>query len=833
MKKYLPLSLAALTILGAVLCFIVFQFFRIDDKKFHEAAGRLIAKLEILNKRAHVFDEKKALDSLGPNILNAFYYRFDEHLSDAKVDSKHSQSGSKTGTDLHSFEFETSDAKEFRAGTNQPIMANGYLKFSHSPGDYLFNSQTINIAKDKISRIEIRMKVRKSSEVDISLEHNYEQWQGLSKQERRASNHIVISIPDNEFHTYTIQMQELLHKQYKPGELVQNIFIWSPRVGEDEMEVDFIRLVLKNEKYRKMPVGESYETIDQEMRKVIYLNTPCSLNFPISLPSSNVSLSFGIGILEENDPVLFRVLVEEGAAQHEVFSRTVLRSSNWEDVKIDLTRFSGRSIKVVFRAASANTNVAFLSNPILYSPPAKQFNVIMILEDTLRADHLSAYGYGRHTSPQRDKFFKRGAVFENAFSQAPTTRSSCPTFMTSLYFSAIGTWIEKVIPSTLGKTRTLNDRYLTLAEVLRSQGFSTGSFIQNYNVSYDGGLHQGFDSILTEKSIGNLAETMYGPEVQRWITDNKDRNFFLYLHLIDPHAPREPEKLFKNYLKDRKLLTGRLDDKKDLRWIGSKANTEIERLLYDGEIRYNDFHFGKFIRKLEKDGILENTLVIFLSDHGEHLGEHGLWGHNAEDTGRHGCVYGTHVPLAMVYPSHIPENTRLVQPVQMIDIMPTILDFAAIDQKELLIAGNSLISLIQGRDMEFWDHRLVITEDALNSALLSRNNWMSILYQDKHFVNSYYSIRIAEYMEKRFGIPNFPEFSIGSKAYNYLTDKDEAKPLLEFSLNLGSRLRISNVMNKIRNNNLEIMKSMNPSFEEDLSVDPEIQERLKSLGYLN
>jgi choline-sulfatase len=125
----------------------------------------------------------------------------------------------------------------------------------------------------------------------------------------------------------------------------------------------------------------------------------------------------------------------------------------------------------------------------------------------------------------------RGVQFDWAFSQATKTRPSVPALMTSLYPTATGVW---------HRSDMLSERHLTLAEIMRSQGFVTASFLQNGNAGPYAGLHQGFSELYDERIMGNASEEIFGERVFSWLEDHRDQNFFLYLHPLDPHAPYDP-----------------------------------------------------------------------------------------------------------------------------------------------------------------------------------------------------------------------------------------------------------------------------------------------------
>jgi hypothetical protein len=160
-----------------------------------------------------------------------------------------------------------------------------------------------------------------------------------------------------------------------------------------------------------------------------------------------------------------------------------------------------------------------------------------------RASSLwSFHGFPLPTSPFKDQMMeKHGIVFLNAVSQATKTRPSVPSLMTSLLPTATGVW---------DFADMLRDEYLTLAEILRSQGFSTASFIQNNNAGPQAGLHQGFSILLDNRSVSVKTEEVFGKRLESWLERNRDRNFFLYVHVMDPHGIYDPPPPFDQWYRE-------------------------------------------------------------------------------------------------------------------------------------------------------------------------------------------------------------------------------------------------------------------------------------------
>lgn len=810
--------ITTLSFLGLLILNSLFNAVRINILSLENDAKRLLKKSEILSKKAQTFNEKKVLMKLGMNSINGFYYRFDEQIKEALCENKNFDKDKiQKDVDSFSFEFNSYEVLQFKPKKGKFILEGGVLKLKYTEGDYLQNSADLDIVKDRLAEIELRIKLGKGERIKLS-------W-GMDSTVEWKKWITIDTIPDNTFHIYKINIKNVLKAFHKldyqvsvSGDIIKKVFLIPSNIHNDQVEIDYIRFISKREKYQKELYSETYETVNKEMRKVIYTTTPLCLRYPVNIPEGKAFLRFGMGILEGDDPVIFRVVVKCDNNEQEVFFKEVMSTDEWQDARIDFSDWSGRSVEILFETESAKGNIAFWSNPILYIPPKERFSVIILLEDALRPDHMSCYGYCRKTTPIKDIFIKRGVLFFNAFSQATKTRPSCPSIMTSLYPTATGVW---------NFSEMLSDRYLTLAEIMRNQGFATAAFIQNTSAGPYAGLHQGFSNLFDAATMGDRAEEIYGKKLYEWIEAHSDRNFFLYLHLIDPHGPYDPPQPFDSHYQDAPL--GKTVVEKsvfyDPEWVKTPA-LEGRRLLYDGEVQYNDFYFGRFLEKLKEYRLLNNTLIVFIADHGEHLGEHGLWGHDPP-----GYIQGIHVPLLMVYPEELPMNVKIIKPVQLIDIMPTVLDLASIDKGDLLIEGDSLVSLMHGKKLNFWNNRLSISEEVVHKDKNDKSEWASIFYKNWHIINSN---RLSDSLSKLTKYFNKKNHGIlfGTRVFNYFKDKEEEHFLNSFLVDMFFRYKVKHFVRKLQENNMTIWKALTKDTEKTIKYDPEERERLRALGYL-
>lgn len=307
------------------------------------------------------------------------------------------------------------------------------------------------------------------------------------------------------------------------------------------------------------------------------------------------------------------------------------------------------------------------SAPIESSRP----NVIWILMDTLRAENLSCYGYERPTSPTMDALGARGVVFENHFSQGLWTMISVPSLMTGRYFpiNVIENFDYRVIHRNPPTTQQ------TAPEIFKQNGYATAMFTAHrLLVSEWTRLGRAFDEAYPiPNPTGAKPHGTFGDVNDRffaWHAANPEQPFFAYLHLMDTHFPHMPTGKYAQWLNDdynREVFgpAGPIDTEQHF------AEPDIRRMagLYDGDILYVDDQLERLLGHLEREGILENTIVVITSDHGDLLGEDGeSWGH---DGFSHDQIMK--VPWIIAGPG-VPEGVRMAGLTENVDVLPTLLD---------------------------------------------------------------------------------------------------------------------------------------------------------------
>jgi arylsulfatase A-like enzyme len=344
-------------------------------------------------------------------------------------------------------------------------------------------------------------------------------------------------------------------------------------------------------------------------------------------------------------------------------------------------------------------------------------NVILIMIDALRPDHLSCYGYSRNTSPNIDRLADSGVIFTQAFTQAPATTPSVASLFTSLYPRQHQAWSMHGEDGLKGTDQSL----LTLPEIMKKNGYRTIGVVSNGHLDEQFGFSQGFNEYYETwkltKASNFLADANNATEIIiPWLKKNRKNSFFMFLFYIDPHDPYSPPSPFDTKYQasfDRNLkgkenaeyLTEVILGDKSL----SKEDIDYLTALYDGEVAYVDYHIGKLLDALEKYGIMKNTIIILTADHGEEFYEHGGALHGY-------ALYNEHLRVPLIISSSKLNwaNSRVQSVVRLIDIMPTISDLLGIGQVDN-VEGESLLPLMELGYSDKED-RLVFAETRINRA---------------------------------------------------------------------------------------------------------------------
>jgi len=333
-------------------------------------------------------------------------------------------------------------------------------------------------------------------------------------------------------------------------------------------------------------------------------------------------------------------------------------------------------------------------------------NIILLTVDTLRADHLELYGYDRQTMPTISALAESAVVFDQAVVPRGSTRPSYASMLTGLYPFRHGVRSNGTV---------LHDDLLTLPEILRRAGYHTAAFVSNFVLVGElSGCDQGFDIYddrLEDREINrpNYERTARGTlqAILEWLAGDPPQPFLLFTNFMDPHGPYHPPARFREMFRsDRQRLLEAQEIPRYQR-IGDERNFYDYLDRYDAEIRYVDEALRILIDELRRRGLWDESLVIFTADHGESLGEHGVYFEH------HLYVYEetVRVPLLIRFPQVTDppgawRPRRVSSLCSPLDLMPTILAFLGLEPEQPL-DGRNLLPVLAGEEQP---ERLIFLE---------------------------------------------------------------------------------------------------------------------------
>jgi arylsulfatase A-like enzyme len=453
-------------------------------------------------------------------------------------------------------------------------------------------------------------------------------------------------------------------------------------------------------------------------RPSLAMSRPTRVSFYALVPA-NGKLGFGAGFDGQGSAQAKVRVSPEGGQAADAWTGTV--EGHFQEVVVDLASYANDVVRIDLEAVGAGAGRVVFAEPKILIPvqrpmqraqPAK--NVVVLLIDTMRADKLRPWNpRTRVRTPAIDRLAEEGTVFEAAHSPENWTKPSVASVLTGLY------------PLTHGARQSesvLGQRALMLSEHMKAHGFTTGSFIANGYVSDRFGFDQGWDYYTNYIREGKNTDASHVfADAGDWVEQNRDKRFFLYVQTIDPHVPYDPpEEYLRMY--DAREYTGPVQPRltADLLEKAKRnppavtfTDRDRERIeaLHDGEVSQHDSELGRFIERLKRLGIYDDTLFVVTADHGEEFNDHGSWGHGHS-------VYEEllHVPLLFRMKDAIPAGRRVAQSVGTLSIPATVLQLAGVDPMPD-VEGPSLLPYIDGNVpprpsvafSDFMDDRRVIT----------------------------------------------------------------------------------------------------------------------------
>lgn len=355
-------------------------------------------------------------------------------------------------------------------------------------------------------------------------------------------------------------------------------------------------------------------------------------------------------------------------------------------------------------------------------------NILIVAVDALRADHMSGLGYERLTTPFLDSFAAGGTLFSEAASNSNATRATVPSIFTMVHPSVHGVMA--------GTGSMLASRFVTLAEILKNEGYATLAYMPNGTLKRIFNFDQGFD-IYDDRIMGLSKLERYdsavpiNQRVVRWLDGNPRTPFFIYIHYVEPHSPYQPppgyDRMF--YGADAAAHFRKVTDRElELlrRKSGQTPSLEIPDLnfyvaQYDAEIRYADDQVKFLFDQLQQRGLLERTAVFVTADHGEAFLEHGRWMH----TNVPPYEEVIHVPLIARLPGTGTAGRRSAAPVHTFDIAATVLDLLGL-KPPVAIQARSFLPIVRGEAEQGWEYTFSETPEG---RALRNGRWKFLVLQ--------------------------------------------------------------------------------------------------------
>jgi arylsulfatase A-like enzyme len=328
-------------------------------------------------------------------------------------------------------------------------------------------------------------------------------------------------------------------------------------------------------------------------------------------------------------------------------------------------------VRALAAIAACNTGCSRPAAP----PPCADCNVVLISVDTLRADHVAAYGYSRPITPNIDALARRGVLFENAIAQSSWTRPAHMSIFTGLHPREHGF-------VSIRDTRTLESSVPTLASVFAGKGWATAAFTGGINMAASFGFGSGFE---VYRNNGRSFRDNF-EDARFWLDRNQHRKFFLFFHGYDAHTPYRGDSI------DRKAVGLSRLPRFSMKQACRKGRPSRKMAAYvdeyDAAVRRADRYVGKLLAELDQRGLSQRTIVVLLSDHGEEFLEHGRCFHIA-------TLYREvlHVPLIVAAPGYAPRRVADLVP-GSVSIAPTLMDLTGIAGHPF--PGPSLTGLAAG-----------------------------------------------------------------------------------------------------------------------------------------
>jgi arylsulfatase A-like enzyme len=529
-------------------------------------------------------------------------------------------------------------------------------------------------------------------------------------------------ISDGEIHTYELNVNFEREEWGEWKDPWKQLILYFAAPEPASIEILSVNVVPKEFIYADTPTG--VKTIERSKihRRTLYTHAPGRIEYRVKVPESG-RLDFGAGVIKVDSPVSFKVIASQKAKEITLFKEAYADPKEWRQHSVDLSSIAGKTVTLALEAdAERSGSVALWSAPTLTGKRSTHKpNIIFYVIDGAGADLMSVYGCNRRTTPNLERLAAEGALFENAYSNCTWTKVSNSSFMTSLYQSVLGGYKSDSDP--------LPDQAMTMAQHLHRAGYQTAVLVSNSYAGTMSSFDRGVD-VLREEDIHekySVSSNELQEQFWRWREAYPCEPYWVHFQTTDVHGPSwkavapfaglfiSPELRQRFYEWQRQMSEagsrwGRLySDVWEKTGISPQAFSQVRKGLYDENMAHNDYQIGQLVRRLKAAGEWNHTLLIISADHAHQ--EAGLiqldplppkWGSPLF------ASFRSRIPMIFVWPERIAPGQRFSQPVSLIDMLPTVLDFADLPMPELM-QGQSLAPLLLGESG--WESRPIILDE--------------------------------------------------------------------------------------------------------------------------
>lgn len=723
-----------------------------------------------------VFEQERHKDLGFPS--NTSLYRFEEHLGNlVAVETGPIEAIGKSTTPVWPPRDKTS--QQCTSLQAKVKVDDDLIYFvSESEGGSVIFPEGLDIYTPDVASIVLELSIKGPSQLRLYWRYRSFPWaEGVQQMVYSFCDFPVKA--DGAMHRYNVRLDNM--DGWKNVRIVDG-FQLSCDVASS-MTVKRVEVRNRVEYFPRAGMGTQDYAINGEIRQVVFMRTPAHARFRLHLPDRAL-FSTGLAAVQTDNPVSLTVTVFSGRESEAIIQETDIGPDTWTDHQFDLAAFTEETVEIELRATSEKPGqIALWSNPCVYRPSdakiaKKKPNILFYLVDALRADRLESYGHNQITAPAVAALAQKGIRFQQCYSQETCTKPSVMTLYTGIDSQAHG--------CTCNTAPNYKEELTYFSTQLRDIGYATAAITQN---AY------GPPVSTNQKSFGQITELF---DINDSVTEDtyiaaasfleahQDRPFYLYIHTMECHelwtphpesCPYIPQPPFDQVYKD--------------------PENAYPPDRYDGSIRYADYNFKRVLDKVEELGLMENTLIVFTSDHGYALGERGEWAH-----GKDPYLDQIHVPLIMHWPAGSMGPAVIAEQVQVADIGVTLLDLVGVRVPEVC-QGTSLLPLLRGDNQQFLDRPICSYNGWNQCASVIRGNW-------KLFKNN----------------------ERGEQLYSIVGGVQETEDVAAAHPEITASLYQSLKAHMRRNSQVAERIQEQPELGDEVDIDPVKREILKSLGYL-